>query len=243
MRPIAATLAGAGAALAASLVFWPVYVAVANAPGVRDLDLGAAATEVIWGVPFGAAAGLAAARIAGLVSQRAWTIGAFGPWLIWTAVLALLLGLGTVPPVFVLTATLVALGMTAVLAARSRRHVATGPVRALLAGAGGFGVFVIAFVLVIVAASRSRPGGVGFADWRRYMDVIDVFGLIAVLIGAGAALALVFVTSGRGIAGVFVSLLAFGVLFVAATPMLGLLSACYAGEVVRIVGWLVSPTC
>lgn len=241
MRPIAAALAGSGAALGASLVIWPLYVLVTNLAVVRDISLPGAATEMLWGLPFGAIAGLAAARVAGLASPVAWPLTAFGSWLIWTCVLALLLGMGMVPLVFAATAMLVALGTTGSIAARLRPRVAPGLVRAVLAGSGGFSMFVTAFVLVIVAATRSRPSGVGIVEWRRYMDGVDALGAVAVAFGVGASL--VLASAQRRAAGVLVALLAFGVLFLAAAPLLGFVSACYAGEVLRIFGWLVSPSC
>jgi hypothetical protein len=249
MRPIAAALAGSGAALGASLVIWPLYVLVMNLAVVRDVSLPGAATEILWGIPYGAVAGVAAARIAGLASDRDWPLTAFGSWLIWTCVLAMLLGVGLVPLVFVATAMLVALGTTTVIAARLRPRarlrlrVAPSLVRAGLAGLGGFSVFVTAYVLVIVAATRSRPSGVGFAEWRRYMDGVDMLGATALALGLGATLALAIVRSERRTVGVLVSLLAFGVLFLASAPVLGFFSSCYAGEVLRIFGWLVSPIC
>lgn len=230
-------------------MIWPLYVLVANLAVLRDVSLPGAATEILWGIPYGAIAGVAAARIAGLASNHDWPLTAFGSWLIWTCVLAMLLGIGLVPLVFVATAMLVALGTTAVIAARVRPRarlrprVAPGLVRALLAGSGGFAVFVVALVLAVAAATRSRPSGVGFAEWRRYMDGADMLGATALAVGIGATLALAFATSVRWTVGVLVSLLAFGVLFLASAPVLGFLSSCYVGEVLRIFGWLVSPTC
>jgi hypothetical protein len=243
MGPTAAVLAGSGAALGASLVIWPLYVFVMNLAVVRGVSLPGAATEMLWGLPLGVIAGLAAARIAGLASGVGWPLTAFGSWLVWTSVLALLLGLGMVPPVFAATAMLVALGATAVIAARARSRVAPGFVRAVLAGSGGFSVFVMAFVLVITSATRSRPGGVGIVEWRRYMDGVDVLGAMALTLGVGVAVALALVIAQRWTVGVLVAVSAFGVLFFAAAPLLGFVSACYAGEVLRIFGWLVSPSC
>jgi hypothetical protein len=240
MGPITAALAGSGAALGASLVVWPLYVLVMNLAVVREISLPGAATEVLWGLPLGAMAGLAATCIAGLVSRVAWPLTAFGSWLIWTCILALLLGLGIVPHVFVATAMLIALGATA-LASRLRPRDAPGRVRAPIAGLCGFTVFVTAFVLVIMAASRSRPAGVGIVEWRRYMDGVDTLGAVALALGVAAALVLAIAE--RRLVGVLVALLAFAVLFTAATPLLGFVSACYAGEVLRIFGWLVSPSC
>jgi hypothetical protein len=245
MRPVAAALAGAGAALGMSLVVWPVYVLVANLAVARDDGVPGAAAELLWGLALGAMAGVAAARISGLASQSVWPLSAFGSWLIWTFVLALMAGLGAVPPVFVTTSMLVALGTTAVIARRLRPRAAPGLARALLAGVGGFAVFVTALVLALVPAASSRPSGVGFAEWRRYMDRVDTLGFIAVALGAGAALALALaiLSSERRTLGVLISFVAFGVLFLAAAPFLGFLSSCYAGEVLRIFGWLVSPSC
>ncbi|HEV8655982.1 MAG TPA: hypothetical protein VGR85_10775 [Candidatus Limnocylindria bacterium] len=253
MREITAALAGGGAALAASLLIWPVYVVVANLAAARDIDLPGAATEVLWGVPFGAVAGSAAASIAGLASQRAWPFTAFGSWLIWTCVLAMFLGLGAIPPAFVATGTLVALGTTvwvtallqptALTTALLRPRVGPRLVRSLLAGSAGFGVFFVAVVTAIAAEARSRPSGVSFGEWRRYMDGADLLGVTAVAIGAGAALALAIVTSDRRTVSVLSSLLAFGGLFIAAAPVLGFFSSCYVGETLLIFRWLVSPTC
>ncbi|MGH2490624.1 MAG: hypothetical protein ACRDF9_03865 [Candidatus Limnocylindria bacterium] len=219
-----------------------MIVLVANFPVVRELSLSTATTEIAWGAPLGVVAGAAAVSVARLVAQRAWPLPAFGSCLIWTSVLALLLGLYAVPPLFAASAALAAFGTTAVVGSRTRPRVAPGLARAILAGSGGFSVFVIALVLVLMAATRSRPSGVGFGEWRRYMDAVDLLGVTAVALGAGAALVLGLLADRRMIAGP-ISLLAFGALFLVAAPFLGFLSACYAGEVLRVFGWLTSPTC
>jgi hypothetical protein len=241
MGPIAAALAGSGGALATGLVIWPLYVLVANIAVVRVTSLPGAVSEMLWGVLFGTTSGLAAVSIAALASPRAWPRTALGSWLIWACVLAPLIAIGMVPLLFGVAGVLIALGTTVVIAMRVRPRVAPGIVRAMFAGSGGFSVFVGAFVLAIMAASRSRPGGVGPVEWRRYMDGVDMLGAVALALGVGAALALVIFE--RRTMGVLVALLTFGVLFLGAAPLLGLISACYAGEVVLIVGWLVSPSC
>jgi hypothetical protein len=243
MRGVTATMAGGGAALGASLLIWPVYVVVANLAVAREVNLPGAATEVMWGLPFGAVAGLAAGGIASLASERAWPFTAFGSWLIWACALALLLGLGAVPPVFVATGTLAAFGTTALMTAGVRPHVVPEIVRSLLAGSAGFGAFFVALVTAISAVARSRPSGVGFVEWRRYMDGADMLGVAAVALGAGIALVLAVVASDRRGISVLICLLAFSALFIAAAPVLGFLSSCYVGETLVIFRWLVSPSC
>lgn len=237
-----AALAGSGAAIGVSLASWPVIVAVANSAIVGSLRLGATAAELAWASPFGVLAGLTASAVAGLASQRAWPRTAFGSWLIWAAVLAVFLAMGFVPPLFAATAAALAFATTWLVAMRWRPSaVARAP--SVLAGFGGFAVFVAAVLIVIFGGSLERPGGVSPEVWRRYMDRMDAFALASVAVAALATVALSALVVGRPTLGVFVSLLTFVALIVAATPMLGFLSACSIGETLLIFRWLVSPTC
>lgn len=237
-----AVLAGASAAIGAGLVSWPVIGAVANSTFVGALRLSGTAAELAWALPLGVTAGIAASGVAGLTSHRAWPRTAFGAWLIWTLVMALLLGMRFVPPMFAVAAATLAFVSTSLIASRWRPRPVSDQARPVLAGLCGFGLFAVAIVALVVAAVQVRPAGVTPDDWRRYKDPFDVSAAAAIAVGASATIAIASVGARRTLS-LFVALIVFAVLFVAATPMLGFLSSCYVGEVLVIFRWLVNPNC
>jgi hypothetical protein len=242
MRPVIAAFAGGGAAIGVSLACSPVVLAVRNLEVVRGLGIGGVTAELAWALPIGVVAGIVGPTATRPTATRAWPITAFGAWLVWASVFVALLALRAVPALFAAFAMSIAFVIALAIAARWHRPAAGDSVSGVLAACCGFGAFVVAYCVVVLSAFQVRPAGVTFEEFRRYKGTIDVWAGAALALGVLATVAIAIAFSPRR-RDRTLALLVFGILLIAAMPMLAFLSSCYVGEVLTIFRWLVSPSC
>jgi hypothetical protein len=242
MRPLIGSIAGGGSAAAVSLASWPIIVLIANSQLVSAIGLPPPAVELVWGLSLGILGGLVGTLVGGQASTRTWPATAYGSWFIWSLLLMALTALRFVPVLFAFSAIVVA-GATALTLTRVWRPGALPrPASAVLIGIVGFTSLFVALVALLFVAMQLRPRGVTPEVWRAYMNAVDLVAIAALVAGAVAASAIGAAT-GRRLTGGFVSLATYACLVMVTTPILGFLSACYAGEAFIIFGWLGSFSC
>jgi hypothetical protein len=238
---LAGSLGGGGAAVAVSTATWPLIVAITYAPitgDLRSLNISPILWEFAWGVPIGVLAGASAGFFAALARSDTSPVTGYAAWLSWGAVLGLLVSMNVLPLTF--AATMFGFSgfvIGAIGSSWTPRPVSTFT-RASIAGSGGFLVYVMLLLVVILIAWLLRPGGLTLLEWRRYMLAVDTFAAVALVGGLFVTIALLRSAGAARYREILVSLATFGAVVFISAPVFGFLSACYVGDVLVIFRWL-----